>query len=789
MNKHGVRNSEHESDLKRNRNYSPKYKVSKDKLRFTQFAIDKAGDPAFWMDSDAQFFYVNDAACHSLGYPREELLTMTVHDIAPNFPKSMWKRTWNILKMSKTIQFESIHRTKNKKIIPVEITASYIERNGKEHSCFCARDITDRKVSELSLRNLNSEWGSGVEVSTSELLKTNESLIDEMNERRVLNLKSQIRAEELKVLYENLSRRNKDLEILNTITQAVHKSLDIKKVYRIALDMTTDLENVDMACIYLVDIDANEAVLQDQRNFPTDYLRRASRIPYPRGITWKVIKTAQVLNIENAQEDPKIHPAGRDMGHHGVLGIPITSEGKVIGVLWFLSYKERRFDRQEVNLLSSIGNQISEAIAKANLYLELSKKNRYESIISAVTRSVHQSIDLQEVLENAVDALSKNMESVKNVSIFIVDGEEAVLRSYRGYDDLSVNRMKRIPYPKGFTWKTIIEGKPSYVADVDKDSFIGPAGKEFGTKSYASMPITLNVKAVGALNINSLHKNAFDEEELKLLEVVAQQIGVAIKNAKQAEYLRISEEALQKTNEELELRVKERTETLSEKNKELKKEIEKRKNAEARIKASLYEKELLVKEIQHRVKNNLQVITSLLDLQNEYVKDGTFKNILADVQNRIRSMALIHEHIFQSKNVAKIDFEEYLRELVTYLFNSYGASTEEIRLKIEIREASLNVNRAIMCGLIINELVSNSLKHAFPKRERGQRINIELYSESERCVLSVSDNGIGFPKDLNFRKTESLGLQLVLSLTRQLEGSLQLNRKPGTEFKIVFPEK
>jgi len=477
------------------------------------------------------------------------------------------------------------------------------------------------------------------------------------------------------------------------------------------------------------------------------------------------------------------------MGHQGVLGIPITSEGKVIGVLWFLSYKERRFDRQEVNLLSSIGNQISEAIAKANLYLELSKKNRYESIISAVTRSVHQSIDLQEVLENAVDALSKNMESVKNVSIFIVDGEEAVLRSYRGYDDLSVNRMKRIPYPKGFTWKTIIEGKPSYVADVDKDSFIGPAGKEFGTKSYASMPITLNVKAVGALNINSLHKNAFDEEELKLLEVVAQQIGVAIKNAKQAEYLRISEEALQKTNEELELRVKERTETLSEKNKELKKEIEKRKNAEARIKASLYEKELLVKEIQHRVKNNLQVITSLLDLQNEYVKDGTFKNILADVQNRIRSMALIHEHIFQSKNVAKIDFEEYLRELVTYLFNSYGASTEEIRLKIEIREASLNVNRAIMCGLIINELVSNSLKHAFPKRERGQRINIELYSESERCVLSVSDNGIGFPKDLNFRKTESLGLQLVLSLTRQLEGSLQLNRKPGTEFKIVFPEK
>ncbi|MFQ5786975.1 MAG: histidine kinase dimerization/phosphoacceptor domain -containing protein, partial [Thermodesulfobacteriota bacterium] len=555
------------------------------------------------------------AACHSLGYTREELLTMTVHDIDPNFPKGTWKLNWNSLKLHKTRQIESRHRTKDNKIFPVEITSNYMEFNGREYNCALARDITYRKVSGQVLRGLSRELKKIVEVSTCELIKTNDSLKREINVRK-------------------------------NAEKALNKSLE-----------------------------------------------------------------------------------------------------------------------------------------------QLSKKNRYESIINIVTRSVHQSIDLQEVLENAVDAMSKNIDGVDNVSIFLVEREEAVLKSYRGYTERAINRLKRIPYAEGFTWKTIIEEKPRYVADVDKDSVIGTAGKEFGTKSYASMPITFNGKTVGALNINSLHKNAFDEEELKLLEVVSQQIGVAIKNAKQAEYLRISEEALQRANEELELRVKERTKRLSEKNKELKKEIAKRRNAEEKTKASLYEKELLVKEIQHRVKNNLQVITSLLDLQNEYVKDGTFKNILVDVQNRIRSMALIHEQIFQSNNVAKIDFDEYIRNLVTYIFSSYGVNTGEIGSKIIIRDASLNVNRAIVCGLIINELVSNSLKHAFPKRERGQQIDIELYSENQKCVLSISDNGIGFPKDLNFRKTESLGLQLVLSLTRQLEGSLQLNRKHGTEFKIVFPEK
>jgi PAS domain S-box-containing protein len=166
---------------------------------------------------------------------------------------------------------------------------------------------------------------------------------------------------------------------------------------------------------------------------------------------------------------------------------------------------------------------------------QLSKKNRYETIISAVTRSVHRSIDLQDVLENAVEAISENMDSVDSVSIFLVEGQEAVLKANRGFPDWFIERMRRIPYPKGATWKAIIEEKPVYCADVNQDTVIGPIGRELGIKSYLVAPIHFEGKRVGTLNINSFRKNAFDEEEIKLLEIVAQQIEVAISNAQQAE--------------------------------------------------------------------------------------------------------------------------------------------------------------------------------------------------------------------------------------------------------------
>jgi len=350
---------------------------------------------------------------------------------------------------------------------------------------------------------------------------------------------SQKQAHELRALYEDLNKRNRELEILNAVTRSVHLSVNLEEVYNIALDMVMALENIDMAMIYLVDSDRKAAVLQASRNIPEDYIRRAGYIPYPKGITWKVINSCEILNVKDAQKESHIGPAGRDLGHHGIIGIPITLEGEAIGVIWFFTYKEREFDRQEINLLTSIGNQIALAIAKAKLYRELYKKNQYESIISTVTRSVHQSINLQDVLENAVGSMSRNIDHADAIGIYLIEGKDAVIKAHNGFDDLYLRRAGRIPYPKGLTWKTIIDGEPRYVSDVNEDTFIGPAGREAGIKSYLSMPIRFEGTTVGCVNIISYDKNAFDKDELTLLSAVSQQIEAAINNAQIAEQLRL----------------------------------------------------------------------------------------------------------------------------------------------------------------------------------------------------------------------------------------------------------
>ncbi|MCB9136613.1 MAG: hypothetical protein H6636_14405, partial [Anaerolineales bacterium] len=200
----------------------------------------------------------------------------------------------------------------------------------------------------------------------------------------------------------------------------------------------------------------------------------------------------------------------------------------------------------------------------------------------------------------------------------------------------------------------------------------------------------------------------------------------------------------------------------------------------------LHEKEVLLKEIHHRVKNNLQIISSLLNLQSNYVKDPGSLRALHDSQARVRSMALIHEKLYQSNSLAKIDFGEYVQSLAKDLFRSYQRSLGEIELKVEAAEIALDLDYAIPCGLILNELLTNALKYAFPKGRKGQ-LWIELtILPDQRVCLKVADNGIGLPEGFDLTKSSSLGLQLVRNLVSQIEGKLELQRSGGTAFLISF---
>ena len=214
-------------------------------------------------------------------------------------------------------------------------------------------------------------------------------------------------------------------------------------------------------------------------------------------------------------------------------------------------------------------------------------------------------------------------------------------------------------------------------------------------------------------------------------------------------------------------------------------DITERKQAEEQIKSSLQEKEVLLHEIHHRVKNNMQVISSLLNLQEREIGDERLNEIFENCRNRISAMALVHDNLYRSNDLANINFSEYISSLASTLFQTYR-TTGRIALKMDLEDISLSIDSAIPCGLILNELISNSLKHAFPGDREGE-IRIDLCSDSDdNITLIVSNNGVEFPADLDFRNTESLGLQLVNILTQQLDGTIELDRSSGTAFKIRF---
>jgi two-component sensor histidine kinase len=313
----------------------------------------------------------------------------------------------------------------------------------------------------------------------------------------------------------------------------------------------------------------------------------------------------------------------------------------------------------------------------------------------------------------------------------------------------------------------------------DRDPAEWARMRRSGVKSLLMIPMVFQDRVIGLFEMGSCQtERPFTEYEIPLAHLLANQAASAIENAK----------------------LYERAQT----------EIARRREAEKRIRDSLREKEVLLQEIHHRVKNNLQVVSSLLYLQSESVTDPKLLNVLQDSQNRVRSMALVHERLYRSEDIARIDFQQYIHDLASHLLSTYSVNSHRIRVLVDADDVVLDVNTAMPCGLIINELISNSLKHAFTNSSqpeaasvaarqaagmnpdnttdgRQDEICVELREEQEgQLMLLVGDNGVGLPESIDFRNSPSLGLLLVNSLVRQLRGTIELDRQRGTQFKIGF---
>jgi predicted ATPase/two-component sensor histidine kinase len=291
-------------------------------------------------------------------------------------------------------------------------------------------------------------------------------------------------------------------------------------------------------------------------------------------------------------------------------------------------------------------------------------------------------------------------------------------------------------------------------------------------KSVLCTPIQGHGKLIGILYLeNNLTTDAFTLDRAIILQVLTAQAAIALENARLYEQLETYSQTLEANNYALQ------------------QEVSDRRRAEEQLRHSLSEREVLLKEIHHRVKNNLQIISGLLQLQSQSVTDAVTTNLLRESQHRIESMSLIHKKLYASSDFGEIDLSDYIPSLASNLIASYQLSSGHVTLHMDIASVLLNIDQAIPCGLIVNELISNALKYAFPGDRTGE-IQIHLPSPSHQQIeLTIRDNGIGLPETVDWEYSQSLGLSLVHDLVvEQLEGNLTVERDHGTTFRIQFPQ-
>ena len=312
--------------------------------------------------------------------------------------------------------------------------------------------------------------------------------------------------------------------------------------------------------------------------------------------------------------------------------------------------------------------------------------------------------------------------------------------------------------------------------------------KQIGTHSIICVPIIYEKTSLGTLVVENIEvKKQLTQSDMSLLIGVASQIAIGINNVRSFQKLRAVKEELQRSHDDLEIRVEKRTSELEKVNRELNMEIAERLKSENRLRAFIKEKDVLIKEVYHRVKNNLQVISSLLDMSKRRAKHPETVDLLSEAHAKIFTMSLIHSQLYQSGRFDEINMGKFIRELVAQLAHMHR-NDRNIEIKIMAADIYLSVTQAIPIGLVINEIISNCYKHAFDGKDKGT-ISISLESKmSQRIHLNIKDNGVGIPDNIDIDNSETMGLKLVRNLVlMQLKGDLQFKIKNGTEIDIEFP--
>ncbi|RME84680.1 MAG: GAF domain-containing protein, partial [Caldilineae bacterium] len=456
-----------------------------------------------------------------------------------------------------------------------------------------------------------------------------------------------------------------------------------------------------------------------------------------------------------------------------LLTVPMIVGERVVGTMQLQSYQAGIYTQEDAELLSGIASQVAMALHNAELYAEaqeelkkrtaaeeaLRKSNRLQKSLITAAHQVTESLDVRVVLQR-ISQLAREILDAHGCAVFLLEDDRRTLRpvavSEPGLEEELL--FVKVPVNGSLTGRVVREGKSLIFNDLSREPevFHVPGTPQYEDKRLLVTPLRFKNQIVGAMNLNRLGAE-FDEEDLAVAETFAAYAATAWENARTYD--------------------------------DLVKEMEQRLQVEEALRNSLREKELLLQELYHRTKNNMQVISAMLALEETRVADEASREIFREIQNRIQAMGLVHQMLYQSQDLSRVDLAQYVRELADLLMNSYNIASDRIRLTLDIESTAVLIDIAIPCGLILNELISNALKYAFPDNRTGEiRIHLSR-SEQGEIVLEVADNGVGIPPGVDLRASDTLGVQTVFSITEhQLQGQVSYEANPGLRWHIRFPD-
>ncbi len=692
--------------------------------------VENASDALLVHDFDGNFVDVNKKSCESLGYTREELLHMNVADVDQDFDLETARKNWKSIIPGSTNTINRHQIRKDGTRFPVEISFATVDIEGKKLYMGLCRDITERINSEKELKASEEKYHSIFDYSMDAIILSvvNEKITDANHAAEELFGYSK---EELQQL-----SRNDLIDPEEKAEHIFHSNTKFKSYYQGELN--------------LIKKDGTKFTAEVLSSNYYDRAGNEKSVTQIRDISPRKIAEKRVKKSENRYR--KVGQLISDFAYSCLQDKNGIYKNEWITDSFFniTGFNEAKMQEHQCWLFTV--HPDDEEIA-ANQINQLKPGMTSVENFRIVTN--HGNIMW---LENHVECVQDN----GNLRLY--GAAKDVTEIERAASELKLNEEK---------FKAIINNSSDLIRILDKNCEI-----VFDSPSSTRILGYPEGSLVGTNPLELIHPDDRDQVESDMDEVYKNKNPGTPSEFRilksDGTYLPVESTAQNMFNVPSVKGIVVTTHP-----------IKQRKEMENAIKSSLKEKEILLKEIHHRVKNNMQIISSLLNLQKEYVDDLEAINVLQESQNRVKTMSIIHEKLYQSDDLTHINIQEYVEKLTNDLMYSYAATS--VKPFIDIKNIKMNIETALPCGLIISELVSNSLKYAYSNDDNNElKISIKKYGDLFELI--ISDNGVGLPETVDFENTESLGLQLVNNLVGQLDGEIKLNLNHGTEFKIVFKE-